>query len=212
VALVHARGGHEGPAWHAQGSGNQGKRNTVADVAGAMDELVRAGVTVPGRMAGWAASAGGVPLLGAAAARPTYMHAMVLQSALLDLAGAMAVDCDVPLAEACEWGDVQSVLTELSPLTSLATLCAGLQLQGRARLRMMLSASPADQRVQPWQVAKFLVTLRTLQHVHPDLPVDAWLLWHADGQRGHLASNVHERMRDAPTECAFLLWSLGDSS
>ncbi|MFC5149895.1 prolyl oligopeptidase family serine peptidase [Streptomyces aureoversilis] len=86
VAWVHARGGGEfGPEWAAAGRG-AGKSRAVDDLCAAARALVDQGEADPGRLAGLAASNGGLVLAAAVLRAPRLFSAVACAAPLTDMA------------------------------------------------------------------------------------------------------------------------------
>ncbi|MGK5731411.1 prolyl oligopeptidase family serine peptidase [Streptomyces sp. URMC 124] len=86
VAWVHARGGGEfGAEWAAAGRG-EGKSRTVDDLCAAARALVYQGEARPGRLAGLAASNGGLVLAAAVLRAPRLFSAVACAAPLTDMA------------------------------------------------------------------------------------------------------------------------------
>jgi len=106
IALAHCRGGGElGQAWHQDGS-KLNKPRSLADACAALDHLLDAGYSSPGKVAIHAFSAGGLLLGHLVNSRAGVLAAAWAQSPFVDLLTAMTSP-QLPLTvhEYDEWGD-----------------------------------------------------------------------------------------------------------
>ncbi|KAF6262570.1 prolyl oligopeptidase family-domain-containing protein [Scenedesmus sp. NREL 46B-D3] len=164
VALAHVRGGGEGGRrWHAAGR-QLLKPNSVSDLLACLRLLVQLRVTSPGRIAGHAASAGGLTLAAAVNAAPELFSAVVLEAPFVDWAGAMSAAAAGHVLtehETDEWGDpmreplVAGMAARMCPYSNLR---AGVEYPA-----VLVTAGLRDARVPFWMPAKYVAKLRSLQ-------------------------------------------------
>jgi oligopeptidase B len=149
--------------WHAAGR-QLHKPNSVSDLLACLQLLVQMHVTSPGRVAGHAASAGGLTLAAAVNAAPELFSAVVLEAPFVDWAGAMCSEAAQHVLsqhETDEWGDA-----EQQPLVAemVAGLCPYSNLQpGNSYPAVLVTAGLLDSRVPFWMPVKFVAKLRSFQ-------------------------------------------------
>jgi oligopeptidase B len=120
-------GGELGRHWAAAARGEH-KRRSVDDFLAVADHLTAAGWSRPGRMAARGASAGGLLVLAAAAARPSQFAAVTARVPFAAPLAAMMTDGPLTAHERAEWGDpmrcerVFAALRALDPLSTARQL------------------------------------------------------------------------------------------
>jgi oligopeptidase B len=140
------------------------KPNSVSDLLACLQLLLQLRVTSPGRIAGHAASAGGLTLAAAVNASPRLFSAVVLEAPFVDWAGAMSDEAAQHVLtehETDEWGDAAQ-----QPLVAdmVAGMCPYSNLQAGVRYPAVLAtAGLQDTRVPFWMPAKYVAKLRSLQ-------------------------------------------------
>jgi oligopeptidase B len=125
--------------------------------------LIQLQVTSAGRIAGHAASAGGLTLAAAVNAAPELFSAAVLEAPLVDWAGAMSDAAAAHVLtehETDEWGDpAQPLVADM-----IARMCPYSNLQaGAAYPAVMVTAGLRDTRVPFWMPVKYIAKLRSCQ-------------------------------------------------
>jgi oligopeptidase B len=135
----------------------------VTDLLACLQLLIQLQVTSPGKIAGHAASAGGLTLAAAINAAPELFSAAVLEAPFVDWAGAMSDAAAGHLLtehETDEWGDpTQPLVAEM-----IARMCPYSNLQvGVAYPAVMVTAGLRDTRVPFWMPVKYVAKLRSCQ-------------------------------------------------
>lgn len=164
VALAHVRGGGEGGRrWHAAGRQLR-KPNSVSDLLACLQLLLQLRVTSAGRIAGHAASAGGLTLAAAVNASPQLFSAVVLEAPFVDWAGSMCNEAAQHVLtehEADEWGNAAQ---QPQVADMVARMCPYNNLQaGVLYPAMLVTAGLQDTRVPFWMPVKYVAKLRSLQ-------------------------------------------------
>jgi oligopeptidase B len=135
----------------------------VTDLLACLQLLIQLQVTSPGKIAGHAASAGGLTLAAAVNAAPELFSAVVLEAPFVDWAGAMSDAAAGHLLtehETDEWGDpAQPLVADL-----IARMCPYSNVQvGVAYPAVMVTAGLRDTRVPFWMPVKYVAKLRSCQ-------------------------------------------------
>jgi oligopeptidase B len=136
----------------------------VTDLLACLQLLIQLQVTSPGRIAGHAASAGGLTLAAAVNAAPELFSAAVLEAPFVDWAGAMsdaAAEHVLTEHETDEWGDPvqQPQIADM-----IAGMCPYSNLQaGVPYPAVMVTAGLRDTRVPFWMPVKYVAKLRSCQ-------------------------------------------------
>ena len=198
-AVAHVRGGGEyGEEWHRAARGTA-KLNAVLDFIAVAEFVVRYGFTHPSRLAIMGTGAGGIPVGGALARRPELFAAAVGRSALLDMLRFEAQPSGP--AQVPEFG---SVATEQGA-QALRAISPYHQLRDNVSYpAVLLTASPTDPRVAPWQPAKMAARLAAAtQGARPVL-----LRIEQPGNGGESARGA--RAAELADTYAFVFWQLGE--
>lgn len=149
--------------WHAAGRQLR-KPNSVSDLLACLQLLLQLRVTSAGRIAGHAASAGGLTLAAAVNASPQLFSAVVLEAPFVDWAGSMCNEAAQHVLtehEADEWGNAaqQPQVADMA-----ARMCPYNNLQaGVLYPAMLVTAGLQDTRVPFWMPVKYVAKLRSLQ-------------------------------------------------
>jgi oligopeptidase B len=157
-AIAHVRGGGEmGRRWYEDGK-FLAKPNTFADFVACADHLVGARVTARDRLAIRGGSAGGLLIGGALNLRPDVAAVAVAEVPFVDVVATMS-DPSIPLTviEYDEWGDPTDptygeVMLSYSPVDNV---------RAEPYPAMLVTAGLHDPRVQYWEPAKWVATLRS---------------------------------------------------
>lgn len=149
--------------WHAAGRQLQ-KPNSVSDLLACLQLLVELQVSSPGRIAGHAASAGGLTLAAAVNLRPDWFSAVVLEAPFVDWCGSVGdagLEHLLTKHETDEWGDpLDPAIAEM-----ISSLCPYNNLKGGLDYpAVLLTAGLKDNRVPFWMPLKYAAKLRSLQH------------------------------------------------
>lgn len=201
VALTHVRGGGDlGPEWHDAGR-LADKEHSFTDFLACADYLVANGLTAPGRIAAWGASAGGLLAAVAVQRRPELFASAVLEVPFLDVLNTL-LDPELPLSEYDfdEFGD-PSVEEEYEWIRAYSPYD---NIHAQAYPPMLVTAAMNDQRVGYWEALKWVARLR-------DTKTDDNPLLLKIDPAGHLGeSGRYEAVRDSAIVYTFLLdaWGL----
>lgn len=155
-AIAHVRGGGEmGRAWYEDGK-FAAKPNTFRDFVACADHLVEAQVTRRDRLAVRGGSAGGLLIGAALNLRPDLAACAVAEVPFVDVVATMS-DPSIPLTviEYDEWGDPDGgfgeVMLSYSPVDNV---------RPETYPALLVTAGLNDPRVQYWEPAKWVATLR----------------------------------------------------
>ncbi|MBI2567020.1 MAG: S9 family peptidase [Candidatus Schekmanbacteria bacterium] len=201
VASAHVRGGSDlGRSWYDDGKLLR-KRNTIGDFAAAARHLVHSGRAIPGRLAAYGASAGGLLIGAVLNEHPALFEAVIADVPFVDLVTTM-LDPTLPLTvtEWEEWGDPRDkvfydYMMSYSPYDNVGP---------RHYPHVLLRGGFTDPRVPYWEPAKMAAKLRE----HTTSGKDVLLLTQlAAGHMG--ASGRYERFREVAANYCFILWKLG---
>ena len=172
----HARGGGEkGRRWHEAGRGPN-KPNGQADYIACAERLVERAFTSAARLGGFAGSMGGVLVGPATLARPDLFDFVVL--AVAELNPTRLLQSQNGMNQVAEIGDPRTAegFAALYRMDSYLALS-----RAREYPDMLVTIGINDQRVSPWQSAKFAA--RYLQRAGGD----SLLLVRTDSNAGHAA-------------------------
>lgn len=155
-AIAHVRGGGEmGRRWYEDGKFGA-KPNTFSDFVACADHLVDAQVTARDRLAIRGGSAGGLLIGAALNLRPDVAAVAVAEVPFVDVVATMS-DPSIPLTviEYDEWGNPDDgygvVMRSYSPVDNV---------RPEGYPAMLVTAGLNDPRVQYWEPAKWVATLR----------------------------------------------------
>jgi len=154
-AVAHVRGGGElGKSWHLSGR-KATKANSWGDLIACADQLVRERWTSPERLAAIGASAGGLVVGNALAARPDLFAAVVSMAGFHD-----ALRSETGAAGPANVAEFGSVATEDGFRDLLAMSPYAKIRDGVAYPAALLTTGFNDQRVDPWDPGKMAARLQ----------------------------------------------------
>ncbi len=200
IAIAHIRGGGEyGEPWHRAGRAER-KETSILDFIACAEFLVKYGFTSPLRLAVQGASAGGIPVAGAAMRRPELFAAVVPRVAALDMLRfefAPGGPASIP-----EFGSVAT----REGFEALRRMSAYHQVKdGIAYPAVLLTAAMNDPRVAPWQAAKMAARLQAAST--GGRPVLLRVEWHGGDDEDKARGQRDEALADI---YAFLFWQFGE--
>lgn len=199
-AIAHIRGGGDlGDSWYQAGK-LEHKERSFTDFIDCLNHLHQEGISTPEQTVVSGGSAGGL-LIGAVINRaPELIHSAVAEVPFVDVLSTM-LDPELPLTvtEYDEWGNPEEAaayqqIKAYSPIDNITE---------HSYPHLLVTAGLSDPRVQYWEAAKWVATLRrkkTDQHL---------LLLKTDMDAGHGgASGRYQAMREVAFEQAFVLKTL----
>lgn len=198
IAIAHVRGGGElGPAWHEAGRAAH-KENSINDFIACADYLVEKGYTTPKRLVASSESAGGIIVGRAITLRPELFAAVAIDVGILNTSrlnyipiGPMNVD---------EFGSPETTqgMADLRKIDAYEHLEDGVRYPA-----VMLTVGLNDNRVSPWQSAKFAARLEAIaSKVENPNPV----LIMAEKNAGHYSSTYEQYDTKLLNTVSFFLW------
>jgi len=201
IAFAHVRGGGElGEAWHKAGY-QASKPNTWKDFIACAQYLVARRYTNPGKLFGWAQSAGGILIGRAIEERPDLFGAVVIRVPSADMLRLQTTangPDNIP-----EFGDVRTpggfkALYAMSPYAHVE--------DGVKYPPVLIYAGANDQRIAAWIPAKYAARLQAAST--SGKPV----LLRVDYDAGHTGFDATRAQSDRNTAdmLAFALWQTGD--
>jgi prolyl oligopeptidase len=198
-AVCHARGGGEhGNAWYRAGH-KENKPNTISDFIACADYLVAEGYTTHARLAGYGASAGGLPIGGAITRRPDLFTAGWARVPIADLLrfefsriGPVNIREFGTVADPDDFRAMRAV----SPYENIVT--------GTRYPAVLVATGINDPRVPPWQAAKLAARLQAA--TASGRPVLLRVDWGTGHGIGTTTGDQEEMLADA---FSFLLWQMG---
>ncbi|MGM8850455.1 S9 family peptidase [Salinicola halophyticus] len=200
-AVAHVRGGGDrGEPWYLAGK-LEHKENSFKDFLAARHALVGEGLSDPGRIAAYGASAGGLLVGASLNIEPEAFCAAVLDVPFVDVLRTME-NPDLPLttAEYTEWGNpdepaARRRIRDYSPLDNLTA---------QPYPSVLLQGSWHDSRVPYWEPAKLYARMTELGSARGPIVLRTDM---AAGHGG--ASGRFKAWRDNARQDAFVLWALG---
>ncbi|OZJ02303.1 hypothetical protein BZG36_05197, partial [Bifiguratus adelaidae] len=216
IALPHVRGGSElGRRWYNGGKLLK-KKTSMTDFISVAEWLVKTGLTSPRYLSAMGTSAGGLLVGASGCMRPDLFRALVLRVPFIDPLSAM-LDPTLPLTqvEYLEWGNPQmdaaayDYMASYAPYDIIPTVD---QLPTATAPSILLSGAVKDQRVNYWQILKYVA--RTREHLsviydngQPNDTNKPVLLAHIDENFGHFGSGSDQdgRLKESAKELAFLI-------
>jgi prolyl oligopeptidase len=192
LAVCHVRGGGEnGDAWRIGGTGPN-KQRGIEDFIACARELARRGYGAPSRTAGFGASMGGILTGGAYTTSPETWGAMVVQSGIFNPVRLLAAKNGANQID--EMGDprTEAGMKQLLAMDPYQHVRDGVRYPP-----LLLVTGAVDQRVAPWNSAKFGARVAAAS---PATPV--W--FRTDDQFGHFATNANAQALEYADVFAFL--------
>ncbi|MFT0890971.1 prolyl oligopeptidase family serine peptidase [Pseudochelatococcus sp. G4_1912] len=204
IAIAHVRGGGElGPSWHEAGMGPR-KINTVHDFIDCAEYLIQQQYTRPDKLVASGQSAGGIMVGMAVALRPDLFAAAAIDVGMLN---ALRFE-QMPIGpfNVHEFGSVSTP----EGLRSLQAIDAYQHLQDGVRYpAMLLTVGLNDNRVSPWQSAKFSARLQEInKHISNPNPV----LVFAEQNAGHSRDFKQQNDMYFADLQSFFLWQTVEKS
>lgn len=189
-------GGELGADWHRAGR-DRNKPAAFEDAIDVAKELVRSGVTRPGRIGVTGGSCGGMTMGMAALEAPHLIGAAALSVGAFDLIR-MAGNSAAGARSIRDIGDPETAegtrrIQALSPYTQV--------LDGAPRPAFLISSGATDYAIPLWVGGKFVARLRAA------LPEGKPVLWDIQWESGHNAGVDY--VQTDTDQMAFFLWQLG---
>ena len=180
IAIAHVRGGGElGPKWHHDGKGKN-KINSVNDFIKCAKYLIDHRYTNSSKLVISGASAGGIVIDIALATHPELFAAASITSGMLNMS---RLD-QIPIGSV-NFPEFGSPFNK-QEFNNLQTIDAYLNLREDVNYPpVMLSVGLKDERVFPWQSAKFSARLNEINHTS----LDEQVLVIANEDAGHFVNN-----------------------
>jgi oligopeptidase B len=160
-AIAHVRGGGEkGEAWHNAGR-LATKANTFSDFIAVAEQLVRLGLTKPGRIVASGASAGGTLVGAAVNMRPDLFGAVYAEVPFVDCLNTL-LDRDAPLTES-SFSEFGNPIDSRADFLNIQSYSPYENVRAQAYPPMLISQNLNDARVPYWEAAKWAAKLRHLK-------------------------------------------------
>ena len=199
IAIAHVRGGGElGPAWHEGGRANK-KENSINDFIRCAEYLVDNNYTSPSKLVISGESAGGIIMGMAMTLRPELFSAVAIDVGILNTS---RLD-KIPIGE-MNFEELGSPFTQSGMLNLLKIDAYQHLVPGKRYPPVLLTVGLHDQRVSPWQTAKFAARLQTINK-----PWNVPVLVLAYSQGGHNASTYAEADSKLVDTVSFFIWKTG---
>jgi prolyl oligopeptidase len=196
--LTHIRGGGEfGEPWHLAGKGPT-KQHTIDDYVACARAVVTAGWTSPAKIAGDAASAGGITIGGAITQHPDLFAVAISHAGVNDM-----VDYEHAPNGAGNVPEFGSVKTP-NGFRDLLAMSAYDHVVPAPYPATILTTGLADVRVPPWEVAKMAARLQAA--TTSGKPV----LLRADEQGHGLVHDAAAQLDEDADVYTFMLWQVGE--
>jgi len=200
-AYAHVRGGGEkGEGWHVAGQGKNKPRG-IKDFHACAEDLIKNGWTSSTRLAATGGSAGGVLIGRAITERPELFKAAVISVGMLNVLRYLE-----GINGANQTGELQATPSTPEGFQTLLAMDAYQNIKEGVSYPAVMAATAAnDNRVSPWNSAKFAARLQgTAPH---DKPV----LLRVESDAGHgVGSTRDQRVAFLADQWAFVLWQAGD--
>ena len=166
-AIAHIRGGSDlGRKWYEAGKLLQ-KKNTFTDFVSVAEHLIASNYTNPEHLYAMGGSAGGLLIGACANLRPDLFHGLIALVPFVDVLTTM-LDPDIPLStgEYDEWGnpnqkDFYEYIKSYSPVDNIQP--------GVSYPHLLVKTGYHDPRVQYWEPAKWVASLRAKANPSRDL-------------------------------------------
>lgn len=200
-AYAHVRGGGEkGEGWHVAGQGKNKPRG-IKDFHACAEYLSRNGWTSSIRLAAAGESMGGVLIGRAITERPELFKAAVINVGMLN-----ALRYLQGINGANQTGELQVTLSTPDGFHTLLAMDAYQNIkEGVSYPAVMVATAANDNRVSPWNSAKFVARLQATA------PAGRSALLRVQSDAGHgVGSTRDQRISFLADEWAFVLWQAGD--
>jgi prolyl oligopeptidase len=201
-AVAHARAAANSADWHLAGQ-KAAKRNTWLDLVACAEHLAKAGHASPARIALRGASAGGLAVVNAMAARPALFRAVVSEVGFHD-----AIRGELAATGPANVEEFGSVATPEGFRALLAMSAYANAADGVAYPAVLFTAGYNDPRVLPWDPGKMAARLQAIAAAPggSGRPV----LLRTDFAGGHgLDATLDQIVDETADVLAFLLWQTG---
>lgn len=197
LAIAHVRGGGElGPGWHEGGRANK-KENSITDFIHCAEYLIDNHYTSPSKLAISGESAGGIIMGMALTRRPELFSAVAIDVGMLNTSRLDKIPIGV-----MNYEELGSPLTP-SGRQGLLKIDAYRHLKpGKRYPPVLLMVGLQDQRVSPWQTAKFAARLQAI-----NTPRNVLVLAYPQG--GHNAATYAEADSKLVDMVSFFIWKTG---
>lgn len=194
LAIAHVRGGGElGPAWHEAGRASR-KENSISDFIHCAEYLIDNHYTSPSKLVISGESAGGIIMGMAMTRRPELFAAAAIDVGMLNTSRLDKIPIGV-----MNYEELGSPLTP-SGWQDLLKIDAYRHLEtGKHYPPVLLTVGLQDQRVSPWQTAKFAARLQELNS-----PRNVLVLAYSHG--GHNAATYAEADSKLVDMVSFFVW------
>lgn len=202
IAIAHVRGGGElGPGWHESGRASK-KENSINDFISCADYLVDKHYTNPSKLVASGESAGGVIIGMAMIYRPRLFSAVAIDVGILNIS---RLD-KIPIGP-MNYKEFGSPFTaqgmhDLLKIDAYHNLKSGVRYPA-----VMLTVGLNDERVSPWQTAKFAAKLES---INKEWKVPVIIL--ADGGSGHSSSTYEQNDAKFIDILSFFIWRTSGKS
>ena len=197
IAIANVRGGGElGPAWHEEGRANK-KENSITDFIHCAEYLIDNHYTSPSKLVISGESAGGIIMGMALTRRPELFSAVAIDVGMLNTSRLDKIPIGV-----MNYEELGSPLTP-SGMQNLLKIDAYRHLEpGKNYPPVLLTVGLQDQRVSPWQTAKFAARLQAI-----NTPQNVLVLAYRQG--GHNAATYAEADSKLVDAVSFFIWKTG---
>lgn len=192
IAIAHVRGGGElGPAWHDDGK-KENKGNSILDFITCAEYLIKNHYTHSSKLVISGASAGGIVIGMAIIERPELFSAAAIEVGMLNMS---RLD-KIPIG-AANFKEFGSPFNDIEQ-ANLLKIDAYMNLQDHVKYPpVLLSVGLKDERVSPWQTAKFAARIKDINGVKSTLIL-------ADKNQGHFINNYIDIVN-------FFLWRTNET-
>lgn len=202
IAIAHVRGGGElGPAWHEDGRLFK-KENSITDFLACADYLIANGYTKKERLVASSASAGGIIVGRAITLRPELFSAVAIDVGILNTARIGYIPIGPMNADEFGSPNTPAGMDNLHKIDAYEHLKDGVHYPA-----ILLTVGLNDNRVSPWQSAKFAARLdeiaRKVKNPNPVLIM-------AEKNAGHGASTNEQSNKKFLDKVSFFLWRTDD--
>lgn len=197
LAIAHVRGGGElGPAWHEGGRASK-KENSISDFIHCAEYLIENYYTSPSKLVVSGESAGGIIIGMALTHRPELFSAVAIDVGILNTSRLEKIPIGVMNYEELGSPSTPQGLQDLLKIDAYRHLKPG-----KRYPPILLTVGLQDQRVSPWQTAKFAARLQALS-----TPKNVLVLAYA--QEGHNAATYAEADSKLVDVVSFFVWKTG---
>ncbi|MCU6306579.1 prolyl oligopeptidase family serine peptidase [Enterobacter quasiroggenkampii] len=197
LAIAHVRGGGEmGPDWHEAGRADK-KENSITDFIRCAEYLIDSRYTSPSKLAIGGESAGGIIVGMAMTRRPELFSAVAIDAGMLNTS---RLD-NIPIG-VMNYDELGSPLTPSGRLNLLKIDAYRHLVPEKRYPPVLLTVGLHDQRVSPWQTAKFAARLEEIGS-----PRSVLVLAYRQG--GHSAATYAEADSKLVDTVSFFIWKTG---